>query len=387
MKVARDVKVGLFVLAGLIFSAIVIFLIGDERRLFASSVQFTSRFADVQGLKSGAPIRMGGIDIGHVESVGYGKDPKDTTVYVVLDIVASEATRIRSDSKAVIASKGLLGDKMVEVTKGTTDIAVKPGSEIPSDEPEDMLAKATGMAAKADDVMTDIKTISENFADKQLHKDIRDSVSALNTMIRQVTEGDGYPHRLLTDKEEADRISRTVSSLERLSADMSVTLREANGVIARIKSGPGFAHDVIYGTGPRREIEQFGAAAEEVALTLKGVRESDSLAHDIVYGGKGNGAEAIANVTALTGDLRVIVADMRAGKGTLGALLVDPSIYDDLKVVLGNVERNDVLRALVRYSIKQDESKPQVQIAADPAPVTAPASGPAPAPAAATTQP
>ena len=41
---------------------------------------------------------------------------------------------------------------------------------------------------------------------------------------------------------------------------------------------------------------------------------------------------------------------------------VDPSVYEDMKVVLGNVERNDVLRALVRYSIKQDEKKPGVQV-------------------------
>ena len=72
----------------------------------------------MQGLKAGAPIRMGGIDIGHVESVGYGKDPADSTVYVSLDIVESEAGRIRTDSKVRIVNKGLLGDKMIEITKG-----------------------------------------------------------------------------------------------------------------------------------------------------------------------------------------------------------------------------------------------------------------------------
>ena len=82
--------------------------------------------------------------------------------------------------------------------------------------------------------------------------------------------------------------------------------------------------------------------------------------------GKGNGTEALANVTAMTGDLRVIVAGLRQGKGTVGALLVDPSVYEDMKLVLGNVERNDVLRALVRYSIKQDEKKPAVTVGKTP---------------------
>ena len=48
---------------------------------------------------------------------------------------------------------------------------------------------------------------------------------------------------------------------------------------------------------------------------------------------------------------------MRQGKGTIGALLVDPTVYEDIKSAVGNVERNEVLRALVRYSIKADEQK------------------------------
>jgi phospholipid/cholesterol/gamma-HCH transport system substrate-binding protein len=88
----------------------------------------------------------------------------------------------------------------------------------------------------------------------------------------------------------------------------------------------------------------------------------------MLYGGKGDGAAAMANVTAITADVRTIVANMKAGKGTVGALLVDPSIYEDMKSVLGNVQRNDVLRALVRYSIKQDEKKPPVQVSGGQSP-------------------
>jgi hypothetical protein len=94
---ARDLKVGLFVLAGLVLSGLVIFLIGDERRLFDASVEFTTNFGDVQGLKPGAPIRMGGIDIGHVAEVAYGPDPKDTKIYVKLEVVESESSRIKTD--------------------------------------------------------------------------------------------------------------------------------------------------------------------------------------------------------------------------------------------------------------------------------------------------
>lgn len=350
-------KVGLFVFVGLVLSALVIFLIGDERRLFSTSVNFTTKFADVQGLKEGAPIRMGGIDIGHVDSVAYGADPLDTTIYVSLNIVRAEAGRIKRDSVAKITTKGLLGDKMIEITKGQVRENVPPGGEIPGEEPGDMLGKVSGMAGKAETTMNNIERLSAELAKEELHRDLRESVASANALLKGVNDGEGYAKRLLVDKDEAERISRLVTSLDRSSHEINTTLRSINAILARVEKGPGFAHDVIYGDGPSKEITQFGAAAQEVATTLKAVRESDSFVHDALYGGKGGGAEALSNVTAMTADLRAIVADVRKGKGTVGALLVDPSVYEDLKVVLGNVQRNDVLRSLVRYSIKEDEQK------------------------------
>jgi phospholipid/cholesterol/gamma-HCH transport system substrate-binding protein len=359
---SRNIKVGVFVLAGLVFSAIVIFLIGDERRLFSSSVTFRAEFTDVQGLKGGAPIRMGGLDVGHVGSVGYGKNPEDTMIYVSLEVVRSEASRIKTDSKIKITTKGLLGDKMVEISKGTDPTPLPPGSKIQLDTTLDLVDRMSGLGDKAVDALDDVKKVTASLADDKLHQDLHESVASVNQVLKQVAEGDGYPHRLLTDKAEADRISRTLDNLDRTTQEMATTLVDVRQITSRIKSGPGFAHEVIYGAGPQKQVEQFGDAAHEVASTLKGIRESDSLVHDAMYGGKGTGAEALANVTAITGDLRVIMSNIRAGKGTMGALLVDPSLYEDMKVVLGNVQRNDVLRSLVRYSIKQDEKKPSVEV-------------------------
>jgi phospholipid/cholesterol/gamma-HCH transport system substrate-binding protein len=100
--------------------------------------------------------------------------------------------------------------------------------------------------------------------------------------------------------------------------------------------------------------------AEEVAKTLEGIREGDGLAKNILFGGgdDGDSEKAMSDLAAITGDLRVLVHDVKQGKGTLGALMVDPSVYEDLKVLLGNVQRNEVLRALVRYSIARDEKGP-----------------------------
>ena len=156
-----------------------------------------------------------------------------------------------------------------------------------------------------------------------------------------------------------------IDSLEATSTSVNALLGDVRRVVARVEHGPGFAHDLIYSQSPKG-VTEFSAAAGELALTLKGVRESNSLANDLLYGGKGDTAQMISNLNTITGDVAAIVSDVRKGKGTVGGLLVDPSIYDDLKVVLGNVQRNDVLRALVRYSIKQDEKKPEVKVGSQP---------------------
>ena len=111
--------------------------------------------------------------------------------------------------------------------------------------------------------------------------------------------------------------------------------------------------------------------ADELGTTLKGIREGNGLARSVIYGDDSSQA-MMSNLNQASSDFRQIVSDMRSGKGTLGALLVDPSVYEDLKLMLGNVERNRALRALVRYSIKRDEKSPAVEVR-DPSPVRTPA--------------
>jgi hypothetical protein len=65
--------------------------------------------------------------------------------------------------------------------------------------------------------------------------------------------------------------------------------------------------------------------------------------------------------------LRDILANIQAGRGTVGALLTDPSLYEDMKTLVGNVQRNEILRALVRYSIRADEGSRQPTPQATPA--------------------
>lgn len=378
MAGAREIKVGAFVLAGFLVIGVLVFVIGEERSMFASKVEYKAIFKDVQGLKEGSAVRMGGYDVGSVVEVGYSDDPKDLQLYVTLSVVETEARRIREDSEAAIENKGLLGDKMVSIKVGSPDKPQIPaGGTIPaaqSDDLSQMLSRVSSIGAKAERVVGNLEKTTGALSDKEFTEDLKGTVKNLNDVLHSVDKGEGYVPKLLHDPKEAEKLSRTLSNLERTTSELNQTLRNVNAIVRRVEQGPGFAHDVIYGDGPNETLVSFGRAADEVALTLKGVREGNGPAKSLLYGDEGS-QEFMGNLNAMSKDLRHIVADVRAGKGTIGALLVDPSVYEDIKLMLGNVERNKTLRALVRYSIKRDEKAPKVEVV-DPAPAPTPA-GPA----------
>lgn len=366
----REIKVGAFVLIGMIVVGIVVFLIGDERQGFKRKVEYQAIFDDVQGVKRGSTVRMGGVDVGSVNEVRYSDDPNDLKLYMRFNVVRDEARRIRTDSFVSIEAKGLLGDKAVVIQAGQPgNEQIPPGGVIPSKQSkslDSMVNQITSIGNKAENVMGNLEKTTGAISNERFTQDVQGSMSSLNKILKSVDEGDGYVARLLKDPNEAERLSRTLTNLERTSAELNTTLRNMNDIMGRVKSGPGFAHDLVYGEGPTKSVAQIGNAAEEVATTLRGIREGNGPAKTIIYGGEGSD-EMMANLNAMSRDLRHIVADVRKGKGTVGALLVDPSVYEDLKLVLGNVERNKALRALVRYSIKQDEKVPKVEVV-DPAP-------------------
>jgi phospholipid/cholesterol/gamma-HCH transport system substrate-binding protein len=373
MAVSREFKVGAFTLAGLLVVGLVVFLIGEERKLFESKQRYYVTFQDVQGLRRGSPVRMGGVDIGAVTEVAYGEVADDKRIHVKMDIVKGESRRIRQDSMATIEGKGLLGDKMVVITVGNQKLPQIPvGGEVPSKEGDDMtqlMGKLGVITGQVEKVVGNLERTTSSLADEKLHGDLKKSVESVSGILQSVDSGDGYVGKLIKSPEESQRLSQVMLNLEHATAQLNQTTASINAILARVEHGPGLAHEVLYGEESSKAIAQFGGAADELRLTLKGVREGNGIARSVIYGDEGS-QQMLANLNQMSGDLKQIVADVRSGKGTLGALLVDPSVYEDLKVVLGNVERNKALRALVRYSIRRDGAAPGVEVR-DPEPSVA----------------
>src|SRR5262249_3770874 len=160
--------------------------------------------------------------------------------------------------------------------------------------------------------------------------------SSLNAVMGSLERKEGYAGKVLSDPAEAERLSQVVKNLEATTAELQRSTQNVNQILERVKSGPGLVHEVLYGQESEKAVAQFGGGADELRITLKGLREGNGVARSLIYGDDSSQA-FMANLNAMSTDLRQITADLRAGKGTLGALLTDPSVYEDLKMVLGNV--------------------------------------------------
>jgi phospholipid/cholesterol/gamma-HCH transport system substrate-binding protein len=369
MARGRELKVGLFAFIGITILGVIVFLIGDERRLFSRHISYDTSFSDVQGLKVGAQVRMDGIDVGNVTEVEHSENLGDPRIHVRISIVRSEALRLKADAYAKVANKGLLGDKLLELVPGSGALRSLNEPQIRGQDPTDfsnLFNEVGSIAQKTDSVLGNLDRVAKGLADDNLSQDLKSSMHSIREILRQVAEGDGYAHKLIADPAEAERLSRTISNLEQTSSDLSSAASEVRQLISQVRQGPGFAHDVIYDRGMSKTATQLGEAAGEMALTLKGVRDGNGIAKGLLYGDPDQ-QQIMANLNTMSRDLRDIVSGVKAGRGTVGALLVDPSVYEDMKLLLGNVQRNDVLRALVRYSIKQGENKPSA-VVRDPTP-------------------
>jgi phospholipid/cholesterol/gamma-HCH transport system substrate-binding protein len=351
----RQLKVGLFVILGLALTMVGVFLIGDTRGLWQSKIQYRTAFQDVAGLKPGAPVRMGGLDIGGVTGVDHSSNPGESRVFVSMAVSKKESTRIRTDTVARVVNKGLLGDKMIDLTVGSPDaLAQEPRQLISSEEPSDVFGAASKVAAATAAAVERIVPLARALGDPKFAADITGSLADLHSLLDATVHGDGTVHRLFFDHRDADEFSSLLARLNGVSTRLDGVLADVKDVTGHVREGPGIAHALVYDG----EISKDALGTmSELHEDLRAIREGNGLAHALLYGDSAS-QHVVGNLNAMSDDLRAIVGDLRQGKGTLGALLVDPTVYEDLKSVIGNVERNDVLRALVRYSIKADETHP-----------------------------
>jgi phospholipid/cholesterol/gamma-HCH transport system substrate-binding protein len=358
----RAIRVGLFVAMALGLTGIIVFLIGQETGLFQRHVTFRTYFENVEGLTTESPVWLGGLDVGRVERVSFPDRVGETRLEVRLRVNARHAERVRRDSVARLSSMGVLGDKAVDISIGSLEEPpVPPGGEVPSVPGADL----SSLMRSAAQVMEDSVAVShalrqavEAYTDPGMTEDVRASVRSLRALLEAVETGDGVLHALIYDKEAGQRVRVLLANASRAALRVDTSLEHVEALLREVRTGKGTAHALIYERDGARALRELGAAAGQLAGLLEEARRNpDGVVHQLVYGDSGN---ILADLGSAARSLREVMSTVERGEGSLGALIQDPTVYENLSAVLGNVKRNRVLRSLVRFAITNREDLDKV---------------------------
>ena len=116
-----NAKLGLFVMAGLVFLIFSLYMIGRNRSLFGSTFTITASFSNVNGLVPGNNVRYSGIDVGTVDRIQL---INDTVVHVSMLLDQDVRQHIRQNAIASIGTDGLMGNKIISIKSQPGDAPI-----------------------------------------------------------------------------------------------------------------------------------------------------------------------------------------------------------------------------------------------------------------------
>lgn len=128
-KFDLELAVGLFMVVGIACLGYLSIKLGRMEVLGGKGYELKAAFSNSGGLKVGSAVVIAGVDVGKVKSIALD----DYRASVVLQL--PETVPIQEDAIASVRTKGLIGEKYVEITPGGAERILRPGDEIRETEP------------------------------------------------------------------------------------------------------------------------------------------------------------------------------------------------------------------------------------------------------------
>ncbi len=198
-------KLGIFIVSGLVLLVLGLYFIGKQKNLFVSVFQLKAVFNNVSGLKVGNNVRFGGIAVGTVEGIQL---VTDTSVLVNMSIKNEVRKFIKQDASASIGSDGLVGDRVVLISPGTSGKDVVKDNEI-------LVSHAP---VETEQILAGLKTSADNAAI---------ITQQLAEVAYKVNHGHGIISRLLGDSSLGNNLNATMVNLKKGSAGLSENMEAA----------------------------------------------------------------------------------------------------------------------------------------------------------------
>jgi phospholipid/cholesterol/gamma-HCH transport system substrate-binding protein len=366
---ATRLRVGIFVLVALVIGASIAFAIGAQENVFAPKTTYYAIFDDVGGLQKGNTVRVAGVNVGSVTDVVISETGSIEVYFRIIDdathLIRGEPDLVLlgtepQPSFAAIGSKGLLGDRIIEITVGAKEYPEwDPDKPIPVSVGGGIMALAERTLTEAEGTARNLRLATDPFADQEFSNDLKETARNLAKASGLIASGEGTIGRLMNDAELGRDVKGAVKELRAAGKQVAALSKNLNKIAEDVQTNEGTVNALLYGTEGTDAIRNIRDTFGQLNTILTDVREGDGAVNQLIYGELGD--SFMTNLQNASDDIAFLTKEAREGKGTIGALLTDPSVYEDIKRLVGDLERNDILRALVRYSIRRDDTREAVE--------------------------
>jgi len=337
-----ELRVGLFVLVGLLILAVAIFYVTGAG-VFGPKYRLKTFLPEVAGLATGAPVRLDGVEIGNVERITIvprenGKPPDHLrNIEVVMRLDRRFQNDILTDSVATLVTEGLLGNRYVNVQRGYTGTPLKDGQAISGGEEKaikevversaDVLANLKALSSDIQDIIAGVQegkgTLGKLLSDDQAYKHLNSILAKGDQIVSNVQSGQGTAGRLLMKDEMADQVQNTLDQINTLLAD----LRAQKGTLGKLlydpslydeakkalDNGNGMIGDIRAGKGTLGKLATDETLYNKLRDTSSNLSEATAKLNrnDNTAGKLFSDPQLYDNLTGLTGDMRSFIAEFR----------------------------------------------------------------------------
>src|SRR3984893_8774434 len=211
-----ELRVGIFVLVGLFIFAVAIFYVTGAG-ILGPKYRLLTYLPEVEGLITGAPVRLDGVAIGNVQSIGLTPHPPDQmhNITLVLRIDKNYQSDIRSDSTASLITEGLLGNRYVTISRGLTGAVIPPNGIVPGKEETAMKQ----MVERGADLMQNLGALSD---------DVRG-------ILDQVQKGNGTLGKLMNDPSLYNHLNDTAKKFDAMAG----SIEQGQGTVGKLVASDG----------------------------------------------------------------------------------------------------------------------------------------------------
>lgn len=242
-----EVRGGMLLLCALALLALGILTVGERTRLFTPQSLVRVVLTNVQGLKIGAPVWLSGVGIGTVSAIAFQDGAGSDEIVVTLSLDASAVQRLGPDVRISIKTRGLLGEKYVDIIPGVLNgkLPDEPLRGVPTISFDEVISKAYDSFDRfgqlSDALVNREGTLGKFLQDPALYDNLVGLSGRLKDLLREASQGDGSLARIINDPDLYQRLTAFTAQGEEAATslkDLAESLKNPDGTLGRLASDP-----------------------------------------------------------------------------------------------------------------------------------------------------